>query len=148
MGASWRTMLTLHRDREAGSDVDEHARTRMVGLDLDGSRGARRPCQVARGWLVRAIHGQIDLELWGDDACSVVVADHPDAPGFPLGWLAYREDPFTLLAVHVEAHARGQWVGRELLRHVMHDRPEPRCTLLTPAGRRLLEHVCAGEVAA
>jgi GNAT superfamily N-acetyltransferase len=126
VAASWRTLVSLPRDRREGKDVDPAAKTRMLDLG---------PLSLARGWVAQALHDRIDREL---ETCEVVVADHPDAPGLPLGWLAFLDEPFTLLAMHVEAHARGQWVGRELLRHVMAGRPAPRCTMLTSRGRKLL----------
>lgn len=126
VAASWRTMLTLPRGKE------------YIGLGK---------VDLARGWLSHAIADAVDKDV---DGAVVLVADHPDAPGLPLGWAAYRLDPFTLLALHVNADARQQWVGRTLLRLLLEEHGSPRCAVMTPAGRRLLEHVQRemGQVAA
>lgn len=132
VAASWRTMLTLPK-READPD----AGTALVGLGR---------FDAARGWLAQALAAAVDDEL---DRCEVLVADHPDAPGLPLGWLAHTGE--VIHAMHVEHESRGAWVGRTLLAHALGslldagmDHARIRCTILTPAGRRLLDHVLRG----
>lgn len=110
---------------------------------------------LGRDFLRLALNTSIDDALEGITGvrgpCAVLVADHPDAPGFPLGWVAFDEEPARLLALHVSANSRKAWVGRTLLRHVLDllgaDVP---CAMRTAAGRRLLGHVKAsmGKVAA
>lgn len=129
--ASWRTMLTLPKGAE------------MLSLGR---------YEVARGWLARAEANAVDEHMFGEgwphvlggDRCFALAADHPDASGLALGWLAFDLEPFTVHAVHVEAGSRKAWVGRSLLRHVLDlYGSEPRCSMRTHAGRRLLERVQA-----
>jgi len=132
IGASWRTLLSLPK---GGSDAT--AGTRMVGLGR---------FELARGELARAIADRIDEHL--DHDGPVLVADHPDAPGLALGWIAFEVDPTTLTirAMHVNADDRGSWVGRSLLAHVLREHGlELRCSMMTPGGRKLLEHVQRDE---
>jgi len=137
--ASWRTMLKLPKEQ------DEAAGQLLVGIGH---------YSLGRAFLQAAIHEAIDAAMLGTDQrepCTVLVADHPDAPGLPLGWVAFDEELRQLLALHVQANARKAWVGRTLLRHVLdllgHDTPS---ALMTGAGRRLLGHVRAsmGEAVA
>lgn len=134
VASSWRTLLKLpkgSKDEDAGQLV-----VQVGHYDL------------GREMLRLSLNDAIDAAL---DRCTVLVADHPDAPGFPLGWVAFDSEPRQLLALHVQANSRKAWVGRTLLRHVLDllgaDVPS---ALMTAAGRRLLGHVRAsmGKVAA
>ena len=143
VACSWRTLLKLPK----GERDDAGQLLVPIGhFDL------------ARDFLRIALNDAIDTAL---DRCTVLVADHPDAPGFPLGWVAFERghagplaratDPRRLLALHVQANSRKAWVGRTLLRHVLDLLgPDTPCALMTAAGRRLLGHVRAsmGRVAA
>lgn len=156
VAASWRTMLTLPshgRDPDAGQV--------LVGL---GSRDAslenptlirahKHGLAIGREFLRGALDSAVDVLL--DSIARVLVADHPSAPGLPLGWVAFEapeafEGPEglagtpQLLAVHVTRNARKAHVGRTLLRYALEQAGvDAPCALMTDAGRRLLGHVRA-----
>lgn len=144
----WTTLLAPSRPRG-----EDGKRTRDPDAGAALTRLGR--VSVARGWLVEAMRAAVEDALFGDHPCGLLVADHPDAPGLAVGWLAWRaylREPLTLLAIVVAPEARGAWVGRTLLRHALEEHgPEARCSVMTDAGRRLLGHVrtsMRGEAAA
>lgn len=147
---SWRTMLTLPREGKDGRSWS----AKLDAVSMEGRRTDRdgRPwtqrVTIGRGWLTKAIMDHVDATL-ADSDVTVLVAEHPEALGFALGWVAFTGS--EVLALYVTPTARGRWVGRTLLQAALGGTcPLPRFAVMTPAGQRLLDHVknSAKEVAA
>lgn len=104
--------------------------------------------EVSCGWLWNALRSAVAAKL-EDPGTEVVVAEHPDAPGLALGWVAFDVQRRHVCALYVVPEARGAWVGRTLLRHALDAIGDGAGVLvLTPAGRRLLQHVRGREAVA